>query len=461
MVRADLLDAVDEKLRRYRDYSKPFGGVQLLMIGDLHQLPPVVKEDEWRLLSQHYQTPYFFGSLALRQSDPVTIELKHIFRQSDEHFIGLLNKVRDNQLDASILETLNSRYVHNFQPSKDEGYITLTSHNAAAHEINGEKLAGIPEPSHFFKAEIKGEFPQFSFPTEETLEFKVGAQVMYVKNDSPEKRNFNGKIGVITRIEEGFIYVRSKGENEDIAVSPVEWKNVRYTLDEATKIVKEEEIGVFKQYPLKLAWAITIHKSQGLTFERAIIDAQAAFAHGQVYVALSRCKSFEGIVLRSKIQFSSVKTDGVVKTYTEEAERNAPDENHLHQSKRVYQQDLLLEMFSFKEMRRQLDKLNRLFLEHPGALTQAGMQHFQTLCEKARDEVFTVADKFVPHLRLYFSQAEMPEEHAELQARTQKAGAYFSEKLKDALLPEIKNLHLATDNKTVIKAATEHFENLE
>ena len=209
MVRADLLDGIDEVLRRYKDSFKPFGGIQLLMIGDLHQLPPVVKQDEWMLMREHYNTPYFFGSLALQKTNPITIQLTHIYRQSDDVFINLLNKVRDNKIDQSVLETLNSRYQANFNPDEKEGYITLTSHNRSAQEINAEKLTGIGAPLHQFRATIKGEFPPHAFPTEQVLEFKKGAQVMFVKNDpNPEKLYYNGKIGIVTQIREDEILVK-------------------------------------------------------------------------------------------------------------------------------------------------------------------------------------------------------------------------------------------------------------
>ncbi len=462
MVRADLLDAVDEVLRRYRDHSKPFGGVQLLMIGDLHQLPPVVKQDEWEMLRHHYQTPYFFGSLALGKTNPVAIELKHIYRQSDEQFINLLNRVRDNQLDDEVMEILNSRFIPNFKPKEEDGYITLTAHNATAQDINSHRLAAIEGTMHIFNAKIENDFPQHAYPTEETLEFKEGAQVMFVKNDiNPEKRFFNGKIGQIVRIADGEIFVRCKGDEEDIGVSPVEWQNIKYSLDEKSKEVKEELLGTFTQYPLKLAWAITIHKSQGLTFERAIIDAQAAFAHGQVYVALSRCKSFEGIVLRTKIGWTSVKTDSVVKDYSEETERNAPDEAHLRQSKREYQQALLRELFSFQLIERYFSQLNRQFLEHGNVLSAEGMKQFREMVAKSEVEIFAMADKFLPQLPFYFNQPDLPEEHEALLERLKKAGGYFSQKLKDELLPAVKNIHLITDNKAVRKTVQELLDNLQ
>lgn len=462
MVRADVLDAIDDVLRRFRDRNKPFGGLQLLMIGDLHQLPPIVKDEEWYLLRDHYQTMYFFGSQALRNTDPVSIELKHIYRQSDTTFIDLLNKVRNNQMDESVLATLNSRFVANFQPTEAEPYITLTAHNASAQEINSEKLASIAQPQQTFKAAIEGDFPAHAYPADEVFECKKDAQVMFVKNDmNREKRFYNGKIGKITGFRKDTIYVRCPGENEDIEIGPVEWTNVKYTLNEQTKEVEEQLLGTFTQYPLKLAWAITIHKSQGLTFERAIIDAQAAFAHGQVYVALSRCKSFEGIVLRSKIIPSSVKTDQVVKTYTDEADKNAPDEAHLSRSKADYQQSLMLELFDFSRLRRQFTQMNRLFLEHEKTLHGETGPLLRTLEAQALEQIIVVAERFKPQIGQYFEAAILPEENADLQARLQKAGVYFEEKLGNTLLPATRDIHILTDNKSVLKACMEQLEGLQ
>ncbi len=462
MVRADMLDAVDEVLRRYKNRALPFGGTQLLMIGDLHQLPPVVKEDEWQILSQHYDTPYFFSSRALQQTDPVAIELKHIYRQSDDQFIRLLNKVRDNQINTEVLDQLNSRYIPHFEPPDTQPYITLTSHNASAQAINAEKLAALAGKTFSFKAEIQGDFPEQAWPAEETLELKVGAQVMFLRNDpAREKRYFNGKIGRITRIGQDEISVLCPDDDGEIAVSPAEWTNVRYSLNESTKEIQEDVIGTFTQYPLRLAWAITIHKSQGLTFERAIIDAQAAFAHGQVYVALSRCKSFEGIVLRSPIQYSSVRTDSTVRQFSAEAEKNAPDEAHLQQSKREYQQTLLLELFDFGALKRHFEQANRTFLSHENSLHADAYRQFKALYDQAEAQVITVALRFRPQLKSYFGQAEMPEDNAALQERVQKACTWFLDKIDGALLPGIKSVPILTDNKAVKKVAAEAIETLQ
>jgi PIF1-like helicase/Helix-turn-helix domain/HRDC domain len=460
MVRADLLDSIDDVLRRFRDPNLPFGGVQLLMIGDLHQLPPVVKDDEWNLLRKHYSTPYFFGSLALQKAQAVTIELKHIYRQSDTTFVDLLNQVRDNKLDQGVLDLLNSRFIPNFQPPENEPYITLTALNATAAEINQEKLKLLTTQSHRFQADITGEFPQMSYPTEPDLELKVGAQVMFVKNDiGAEKRFFNGKIGRLKEIGKDFLKVSCPGDSEIIEVAQVTWENAKYSLNESTKEVKTDVIGTFTQYPLKLAWAITIHKSQGLTFERAIIDAQAAFAHGQVYVALSRCKSFEGIVLRTKLHFGSVKTDHVVKNYSDESEKNAPNEQRLAESKRGYQEQLVMQLFNFWSVTRNVDLNLKTFSENQNTLGAAAYQSIMVVAKAVRDELSNVGANFRAPLRVYFEQEQLPEENEELQTRLKKAAEYFLEKL-NAVETELRAVIITTDNKAVRKTALEHLGRL-
>ena len=302
MVRADVLDAVDAVLKRFRRNQKPFGGVQLLMIGDLQQLPPVVKDEEWNILKTVYRTPYFFSSQALNKTDYVTIELKQIFRQRDEEFIEILNNVRDNQLTSESLKMLNSRYVPNFQETSEERIIQLTTHRYQAQDINQKKLDAITEEEYTFEADVYDDFPEWSYPVEKSLKLKLGAQVMFTKN-SPDKPPLfhNGKIGEIVDISEHKIVVKCPGDEAEISVQRAEWKTIRYEIDEETKAIHERVMGTFVQYPLRLAWAMTIHKSQGLTFDKVAIDARAAFAHGQVYVALSRCKTLEGLVLTSKI----------------------------------------------------------------------------------------------------------------------------------------------------------------
>jgi len=463
MVRADLLDAVDDALRRFRNDNRPFGNVQLLMIGDLHQLPPVVKQEDWQTLNRYYDTPYFFGSLALKKTDYISIELKHIYRQSDPTFIELLNRVRDNCLDEVTLRTLNSRYVPNFRPPPKDAYITLTATNAVALDINTKSLGQLTGKAHSFPAKIVGEFPAGSYPTEEKLEIKRGAQVMFIKNDSqPEKRYYNGKIGRVVDIDDEAIYVRGEGDVRDTLVLPDEWKNAKYTLNETTKEIEEQVLGMFIQYPLKLAWAITIHKSQGLTFERAIIDAQAAFAHGQVYVALSRCKTFEGIVLRSRIEYSSVQTDPVVQHYSAEAERNAPSETQVLEAKRQYQQRLVENLFSFQTIAESFSRLRRTYQEHQSSLSVEASDQVSALTRKSHEALTAIAEKFHPQLIAYFQEEGMPESNLSLRERIVKAVGYFSEKLT-GLMQEASVLPKLTDNqavRTLVKSQSEQLQRL-
>jgi hypothetical protein len=449
MVRADLLDAVDQVLQRFRGHGQPFGGVQLLMIGDLHQLPPVVRPDEWDLLRKYYETPYFFGSTALRQTDYVSIELKHIYRQADSEFIGLLNQVRNSRLDGAALEKLNSRFRSNFIPPADQPYITLTATNAAANAINHQNLERLPGKLHSFPAEVVGDFPSGSYPTEEVLEFKVGSQVMFIRNDtSPAKRYFNGRLGRVTSIDDDGITVHCPDDGQGILVQPAEWKNVRYSLNEETKQVEEQIKGSFTQYPLRLAWAITIHKSQGLTFDRCIIDAQAAFATGQVYVALSRCRTFEGIVLRSRIEAPSVKTDPVVQQYSRQAEENLPTASQLQQAKREYQSTTIGWLFQFDEISRPIGKLLWLCREHAPSILEETHDQCRQFEARAAAELMEVSKKFAPQLAQYLNEADLPEANTGLQNRVRKASVYFTEKL-GGLAQEAKQLTAATDNKEV------------
>lgn len=450
MVRADTLDHIDEVLKRYRDKTKPFGGVQLLMIGDLHQLSPVVKEDEWRLLKDHYSNPYFFNSKSLQESYPLCIELKHIYRQSDDVFISLLNSVRENKIDNIILEKLNTRYIPAFNPPEEEGYITLTSHNYSAKQINDEKLASIKSKLYQFHAVVNGDFPEFLYPNPEVLDLKEGAQVMFVKNDSSrDKLYYNGKIGRITAIEEDVVYVKCPQDADEIYVRKAEWTNVKYELNPTTKEIEEKQIGSFVQFPLRTAWAITIHKSQGLTFEKAIIDANAAFAHGQVYVALSRCKSFEGLVLRSPISYNSIKTDGAVAHYTKEAENNAPDEEHLKNAKAYFQQGLLFELFDFKEIKISLFNCKKIAEDHYQVISLGFLDNLNLIRDTAEKEIYGIADSYKKHLSLQLQSEILPEQNPELQERVKKACQYFLEKIDEIIIAGLDKVSFDADNKSV------------
>lgn len=461
MVRADILDGIDEVLRRYKSRFKPFGGVQLLMIGDLQQLAPVVKEDDWEILKAYYDTPFFFSSHALKRSKFTGIELQHIFRQSDQHFIDLLNKVRDNQLDETTLQELNQRYRPGFNPDDEEGYIRLTTHNYQSQQINQFKLKELRHKALLFRAEVEGEFPEYSYPTDFELELKVGAQVMFVKNDlSAEKRYFNGKIGKITQMDDESIEVVCPGDDSPIDVARVAWQNTKYKLNETTQEIEEEVIGQFTQFPLKLAWAITIHKSQGLTFEKAIIDARTSFAHGQVYVALSRCKSLEGLVLSTPIASFSVKNDTTVVQFTDEVERNQPGPEELARSRRDYARQLLTELFDFKPVLRQIQYLQKLWDEHADQLLGNLKMQLAAISSPLQTELIDVSAKFDNQLRQLIASAPDAEENVHLQERVKKAADYFSEKLHALVEIPFSEATIESDNKTVRKSFSEAGERL-
>ena len=461
MVRADLLDSIDEVLRRFRDRSKPFGGVQLLMIGDLQQLAPVAKDDEWELLRPYYDTIFFFGSRALQKTDFTTIELRHIYRQSDQVFINLLNKVRDNIIDKQALDDLNQRFIPNFNPGNDEGYISLTTHNYQSQAINENKLKQLKGVPYNFTAEVKGEFPEYSYPTDYELILKVGAQVMFVKNDiSREKLFYNGKIGKITRIDDEIIFVKCEGDYDVIPVTQAEWTNNKYTIDDETKEITETPVGSFLQYPLKLAWAITIHKSQGLTFERAIIDANAAFAHGQVYVALSRCKTMEGMVLSSRISQDCIKSDVSVKGFSANAEMNQPGERELIASRIAYQQTLLLELLDFSVIQRRLHYIQKQIKENSNVLLSAFAEVFNTMSDKLSSELIGIVTKFNPQIGQLLIEQPMIESNDALQERIKKACTYFAKKTEEHICQVLQNTDIETDNKEIKKTLREGMENL-
>jgi len=411
-------------------------------------------------MQAHYNTPYFFGSIALRQATPTVIQLKHIYRQSDDVFIALLNKVRNNQMDQACLETLNQRYVPDFKPAEDEGYITLTSHNNAAQLINRERLDQLAGSTYTLGAVVEGDFPESMYPNEEKIALKVGAQVMFNKNDTyPDRMYYNGKIGVITDIFGDLIKVECPGE-EPIDVSPVTWENRKYELNPATKEIEDRVVGTYEQHPLKLAWAITIHKSQGLTFEKVIIDAQAAFAHGQVYVALSRCKTFEGIVLRTPIDTGSVRTDHVVQDYSKTAEENHPTASQLLADKRAYQADCLRELFNFSKVEKAARWFLRSLLEHEKAIQGDDHVAFKALLEQTEEKVFNIGNKFLPWLEIYFREGGLPTAHQKLNERLDGAHRYFTPYLSTTLLPALQAFNTMTDNQSVRKQLDERMHNL-
>lgn len=459
MVRADLLDAIDGVLRRVRRQAKPFGGVQLLMIGDLQQLAPVVKEVEWNILKPYYSGPFFFQSKVLELFPAETIELTTIFRQKDKIFIDLLNQIRENKLTAESLRLLNSRCNTAFQQAA--GYITLTSHNRQAQYINEQKLQAIPFKPFIFKASIEGDFPEYAYPNDTELVLKKGAQVMFNKNDpSREKLYYNGKIGVIESISGNNVMVRCEGEESPIAVTPAEWQNFKFTLNPDNNEIEESVTGTFTQHPLRLAWAITIHKSQGLTFEKAIIDANAAFAHGQVYVALSRCRTLEGLVLSSPIDERSIISSKSVNTFISEAGANSPTPERIRNFQIEYEQELITELFNFTRLWRQLDNLQKEIEQNRSILLGSFPNQVNTIIDEFKRNINDVSEKFKQQLHNFFSQQIPISDNELLQDRIRKGSVYFLEKLNLLVKPITIEIELETDNKAIRKAITDQLERI-
>lgn len=459
MVRSDLLDAIDNVLRRYRDPTLPFGGVQLLMIGDLHQLTPVVTPRDEELLRPYYDTPYFFGSHALQQTSYVTIQLTHVYRQQDQAFIDILNHVRDGVPTAEDLTRLNARCKPMFIPKAEEGYIRLTTHNRMADSYNDNELHKLSGKRYVFKAEIEKEFPESSYPADVNLELKQGAQVMFIKNDpSPSHLYYNGRIGHVVGFEEGKIIVKCPGDDYTISVEPAEWENTRYAINEETKVIEPQVLGVFRQYPLRLAWAITIHKSQGLTFEHAIIDASASFASGQVYVALSRCKSLEGLVLASQIQPRNIIGDARVNDYIARQQSEAEKSiEALPALKEEYYRTQLYDLFNFMTLFAAEQQLHRLLLEYFRQFPKLTNYH-GTVIDQLKQKVIDVALRW----RTVIQQTSAEGLHAPaFLERVKRSAAYFVTGLEEMLPDAIEKTKMAsTNNKRGMQLFDERYKDL-
>ena len=454
MVRADLLDAVDSVMRRYRKHDKPFGGAQLLMIGDVQQLAPVVKDDEWSMLSQVYDTPFFFSSKALALAGYLTIELKKVYRQQDDRFVTLLNQIRENRATAETLAELNHRYIPNFRPAPGSDYIRLTTHNRPAQEINEQELDKLPTKLHCFTAEVDGNFPESSYPADFQLRLKAGAQIMFIKNDT-NHRYFNGMIGEVLEVEDDSITVRGKNGGSPFEIEKAEWTNSKYTLDDTTKEIKENVEGVFRQYPVRLAWAITIHKSQGLTFEHAIIDASNSFAHGQTYVALSRCKSLDGLVLSQPLSPSAIISDSQLDDFNSHIADNGPTDIQVSSLARDFVVANIDDLFDMSGLKAATNMVIRTLSEHLS-------RRYPDLLDAYRktivpmEQLMTVAQKF----RVQYSQLMANSNDAanpQIQDRIHKGAEYFREHLKELGLL-IKKTQVSTDNKMVKKQFDERFD---
>ena len=461
MVRADQLDAVDSVLRRYRDRSKPFGGVQLLMIGDLQQLAPVVKEEDWNLLTSYYDTAFFFGSHSLKETEYITIELKKVYRQSDTAFVGLLNKSREKEADESVLEELNKRYLPEFRPREEEGYIRLTTHNYQAQQYNDRQLLSLSGRAFSFQARVEGTFPESAYPADEMLTVKEGAQIMFIKNDSSgEHRYYNGMIGLVTAVGKDGIRVKGNGESQDFLLETEEWTNSKYSLNPQTKEITEEVEGTFRQYPIRLAWAITIHKSQGLTFERAIIDANASFAHGQVYVALSRCKSLQGLVLSSPLRRESIISDDTIDEFTRNAGELTPDKHKLALLRQHYFYELLCEQFDFHPLEQHFARVLRLLDEHLYRLYPKLLERYKETIDLYKAQIMKVADTFKLQYSTLLMEVEDYDANPKLNERIVAGAHYLRKHLEDLLNPLMVSTKVETDNKELKKKFSEALDTL-
>jgi len=463
MVRADILDAIDYMLRRYRRSDAPFGGVQLLMIGDVQQLPPVVTEAERKYFEQVYPSAFFFNSKALQKLTYLVIELQQVHRQSDATFVDILNDVRTGYPSQQSLDKLNSRYNPSFEPPKDVNWIRLTTHNAFADSVNTSKLAAIDSEEKSFQATVDGNFPENSYPAETELKLKVGAQVMFIRNDSKKGAYYNGKIGVVEALEPEIVVCDSEGNH--IEVEPEEWVNIKYAINEETQEIEGTQDGVFVQLPLRLAWAITIHKSQGLTFDNVIIDAGQAFSFGQVYVALSRCRSLEGIVLASRITSSCTFANEEVNAFESSYCTLDQAEGNVSAFQKQYYIETLCQAFDLSELRYLYNRVNRVFQVEMPSTAASNAKQFKALSDPCLEltgdggapyaglkDLKDTAEKFRAQIR-YIAQSG---DDAALRLRVAKGAAYFSDQLTYLAQRSVPLLSMEVKNKDTKKNFSEH-----
>lgn len=450
MVSSDVMDAVDAVLRytRRRPYEL-FGGVQLLMIGDLFQLPPVRKEEVWSKLSAYYTSNFFFDSNAMQEQLPLYIEFNKIYRQRDEAFISLLNQVRNNSLDATGMKILESRFEAGLHTDTEayKDYIILTTHNHTAREINSAALNRITEKPQYYTAEVQQEFVESAYPADEKLELKKGAQVMFIKNDSDQaKRFYNGKIGVITKLEKDKVYVKCKADTSEIEVKREKWENIRYALNKETQLMEPHVIGTFSQFPLRLAWAITIHKSQGLTFEKAVIDAGRAFEGGQVYVALSRCTTLDGIILKTRINADRLSVNEHVISFFNRCKSGADTlKNNLHLARREYQQNILISAFDFSTVVHAAGELQQYLWEHASSFNAATAPWLDERIAEL-NLIQDHAKRFQDWIRGQFRLPGAPEENELLQRKIKDAITHFDTHISN-IIQALSHSPVQTDSR--------------
>jgi GTPase SAR1 family protein len=449
MVRADVLDAIDVVLKTIRHrQNEPFGGVQMILIGDMHQLSPVAKTNEWSLISDYYKSVYFFDSHVIQKHPPIYIEFDKIYRQSDNQFIKVLNEVRNNSLSEEGANLLKRRYNCNFTPLPNDHYITLTTHNYSADYINRIELDKLSTPIHEFHARVNGTFPENAFPIEHVLELKEGAKVMFIKNDTETPRRFyNGKIGVVSAIEDDIITVECPGDDYQITVPTLTWENIRYNTNKETNTIEEEIIGTFEHVPLRLAWAITIHKSQGLTFEKAVIDAGKAFSPGQVYVALSRCRSLEGIVLKSPINTESISVDKQVIEFSSLKPDIAYISHELECARKEFETSMLLQLYVFNHIYNSAKSWYRATEGEEQSFNEETLPFVKEI-NKQLEHINEIGDKFRIQLNQIVGKEDVNKEY--LSNRLKSSSLYFAEKL-DMLMNSLKKSPATTDSRTNAK----------
>jgi hypothetical protein len=444
MVRCDILDAIDTILRSVRrDHRSPFGGVQLLCIGDLYQLPPVAQREEWNILKEYYASPFFFDSKVVLEQKPLLIELTKVYRQSDDVFIDLLNKVRNNLMSKEDFDDLHLRFDPYFRPATEEKYITLTSHNNQADLINSRELNKLSGSMYSYKAVIEDDFPENNYPAEETLQLKTGAQVMFIKNDVVQKRYFNGKIGIVSSLDDEEIIVECDGQK--IHVLQDTWENTRYTVNRSDGKLNQEILGRFTQFPLRLAWAVTIHKSQGLTFQKVMIDAASAFSSGQVYVALSRCTSLDGIVLLSKIPPSAIySNDHVIKGQQGLLNKNSLADQFAI-ARQIFSSALIEEIFSFNDLSDKISHLAKNVMSHADKLNNNAVSWINEIENKILANKKTGL-KFIQLVEKLMKEETVIENNTALQKRINDAAEHFHP-LVSEIYQSLNNHQLITEHK--------------
>jgi hypothetical protein len=440
MVRVDTMDYIDRSLKFVKGSNRPFGGVQLLMIGDLYQLPPVFQND-WHLLGKYYKGPYFFESLIFREFPLLTFELTKVHRQSDPIFIEILNGIRSGTVSESLLAKLNEHYQAEPNSEEIDGHVTLTTHNPLVKTINEERLKQLPGETHTFKATVSGEFPKEAFPTDEELVLKAGAMVMFIKNDSSGKKQFyNGRTARIESITGEMINVTFLDDGTPFEVVQETWENTKFTLSESDQKVTQSSAGSFAQFPLRLAWAITIHKSQGLTFDQAVIDVGAAFAHGQTYVALSRCRNLEGLILKQKVNLKNIITDPAVSAFMKKAQIEVPDRGSFYLAVAAMEMETLIESFDFGPINQAYQFLKTIILEllPEETIVIDKLVSGSMLLEK---KIHAVAARFI---QKELTAKESQSTGTEIKSRLLQASSYFLPNLI-ALHEQVIELHKLTE----------------